>query len=51
LSITLPRLSSLAGAYYSTYPAFDISGKTALFNAALHDTRLMLREIFRARNF
>jgi crotonobetaine/carnitine-CoA ligase len=39
------------GAYYSMYPPFHISGKMALFNAALYDARVVLRESFSARHF
>jgi crotonobetaine/carnitine-CoA ligase len=39
------------GAYYSTYPPFHISGKSALYNAVLYNARLVLREGFSARNF
>ena len=39
------------GAYYSAYPAFHVSGKNALYNAALFDARLVLRELFSPTEF
>lgn len=43
----LPR----GGAYYSVYPAFHVSGKNALYNAAMCDARLVLRETFSPTEF
>ncbi|HET7654669.1 MAG TPA: AMP-binding protein [Acidimicrobiales bacterium] len=39
------------GAYYSVYPAFHVSGKNALYNAAMYDARLVLRETFSPNEF
>lgn len=39
------------GAYYSMFPAFHVSGKSALYVAAVFDARLVMRETFSPQHF
>jgi len=38
-------------AYYTTYPAFHLSGKLGLYNAAVYQSHMVLRESFSATEF
>lgn len=51
-SVGLPEDFLLPGdAYYSVYPPFHVSGKNALYNAAVYDSRLVLRDTFSPNEF
>lgn len=39
------------GAYYSMFPAFHVSGKSALYVAAVFDARLVIRQTFSPQHF